>query len=148
MTDGPLDDRHYPARPLLAASLACFRDGAVLLARRGRAPGEALWSLPGGLVELGETAADAAVRELHEETGVHAGIIGLADTVDWIIRDRDGRIERHVAILAFAGRWLAGEPAPGPEATAIAWVSPDDLAGYEMTPDLARVIDRAAAIVG
>ena len=111
-----------PFGPMLAASLACFRDdGAVLLARRGRAPFSGVWSLPGGLVELGESAADAAARELLEETGVAAEVIGLADLVEVIARDPGGAVERHLAILAFAGRWRSGDPRPGEEAPEVAW---------------------------
>lgn len=141
------DDRRRPARPLLAASVACFRDdGAVLIARRGKPPAEGLWSLPGGMVELGEPVADAAVRELHEETGVVADIVGLADVVDVIAHGPDGVVERHVAIVAFAGRRLSGDGVCGPEAVEIAWVRPDRITDYETTPGLARVVARAAAL--
>nr|WP_210341524.1 NUDIX hydrolase [Methylopila capsulata] len=136
-----------PPRPLLAASLACFRDGKVLIARRGKPPALGLWSLPGGMVKLGENAADAAVRELHEETGVRATAVALADVVEVILRAPDGVVERHVTILAYAGRWLAGEGATGPEATEIAWARPDRLGALETTPGLAAVVARAAALL-
>lgn len=145
--DLSLDDRRYPLRPLLAASLACFRDGAVLLARRGRPPSKSVWSLPGGAVELGETAAEAAAREMLEETGVGAKVVGLIDVIDVIMRDEAGRVERQVAIAAFAGRWLSGEPTPGEEAEAVAWVSPKDIEAYETTAGLAAIVRRAAEIV-
>jgi 8-oxo-dGTP diphosphatase len=140
------DPKERAGQPLLAASLACFRDGAVLIARRARGANRGLWSLPGGGVEFGETAAEAARREFFEETGAQAEIIGLADIVESIGRDPDGRVERHAVILAFAGRLTVGEPAPSAEAEAIAWVSPDGLAAYETTPDLAAVVRRAAEL--
>ncbi|MBB3972567.1 NUDIX hydrolase [Hansschlegelia beijingensis] len=140
------DDRLRPARPLLAASLACFRDGAVLLARRGRAPSQGLWSLPGGLVELGETAREAAARELLEETGVRAEVVGLADLVEVVRRDETGAVERHMAVLAYAGRWVSGEPVAGEEATEVAWLAPEQVAGLEATAGLAEVVRRAAEI--
>ncbi|HEY0290822.1 MAG TPA: NUDIX hydrolase [Hansschlegelia sp.] len=143
MTQQP-DDRLRPARPLLAASVACFRDGAVLLARRGRAPSKGLWSLPGGLVEIGETAADAAARELFEETGAQAEIFDLVDVVEFIRRDADGAVERHVAILVHVGRWTEGEPRPGPEAEEVAWVAPADVAVLDATDGLAEIVARAA----
>ena len=140
------DDRLRPARPLLAASLACFRDGAVLLARRGRAPSHGLWSLPGGLVELGETAREAAARELLEETGVRAEVVGLADLIEVVKRDEAGVVERHMAVLAYAGRWLSGEPVPGEEATEVAWLAPDRVGELDATPGLADVVRRAAEL--
>jgi ADP-ribose pyrophosphatase YjhB (NUDIX family) len=118
----------------------------VLLARRARPPAQGLWSLPGGRVELGETAAEAAARELFEETAVRAEVLGFADLVEVIGRDRDGRVERHLAVLAYAGRWLAGDPTPGDEALAVAWAAPDELEGLETTPGLAAVVRRAAAL--
>ncbi|MFD1702835.1 NUDIX hydrolase [Methylopila henanensis] len=141
------DDRLHPTRPLLAASIACFRDGKVLVARRGKPPSDRLWSLPGGMVELGETLAAAALRELEEETGVTAEIVGLADAVDVIALDGSGAVERHVAVIAFAGRWRSGDGEIGPEAAEIAWVAPDGLAAMDTTPGLAAVVARAARLV-
>jgi len=67
------NDRLYPARPILAASVAVIRDGRILLAARGKPPSEGLFSLPGGMVDVGETLAEAALRELREEVGYAAG---------------------------------------------------------------------------
>ena len=141
------DDRRRPSRPFVAASLACFRDGRVLLARRGTPPFENLWTLPGGMIEPGETAAEAAARELAEETGVTAEVAGLAEVVEIIERGPGGAVERHVVILAHAGRWRAGEAATGPEAREVAWVRPDDVARRATTRGLAEVVTRAAALL-
>jgi ADP-ribose pyrophosphatase YjhB (NUDIX family) len=143
----PADDRAYPQRPLLAASVACFRDGAVLLARRGRAPSRGVWSLPGGLVEIGESVADAAIRELMEETGVVAEISGFVEPVEYVRTDAFGRIERHVVILVHAARWAGGEPQASEEAEAVAWVRPDEVAALETTDRLAEIVARAAGMV-
>lgn len=142
MTAGGAQD----ARPLLAASLACFRNGEVLIARRGKAPNRGLWSLPGGSVEFGENAADAAVREFREETGAEAAVVGLADVVELIGADENGGPARHAVILAYAGLWLSGEPSPSDEAEAFAWVAPDALGAFDGTPDLERVVRLAARI--
>ena len=77
-----MDDRLYPARPILAASIAVFRRGRVLIARRARAPLLGLYSLPGGVVELGETLREAALRELKEEVGLDAEVTGFLDHVE------------------------------------------------------------------
>ncbi|MBN9062787.1 MAG: NUDIX hydrolase [Rhizobiales bacterium] len=135
------------ARPVLAASIAVFRDdGLVLLARRGAAPMAELWSLPGGKVEAGETMADAALRELREEVGVEAEMIGFNDHVEYIQRDAAGAVAAHFVIASFVGRWRAGEPTPGPEASAVAWVDPFEPGDLAMTRGLPAILRRAAVI--
>ena len=144
-------DRLYPTRPFLAASAAVFRDGRVLLAARGRPPLKTLWSLPGGLVEPGETLAEAALRELMEETGIRADILGLLQPVEIIERDGDGRVRHHFVVCAHAARWTGGEPRPGAEATALRWVGRDEIegdrvTGLETTPGLPDILRQAFAL--
>lgn len=141
------ESRLYPSRPFLAASVALFRDGLVLLATRTKPPSPALFSLPGGLVEPGETLQEAALRELHEEVGVTAEILGFAGHVEVIERDDEERVRSHFVVSAFAARWLAGEPRTGPEAGEIRFVAPDEVGGLATTPGLAAIVDRAAAIL-
>ena len=137
------DERLYPARPLLAASVAVLRDGRVLVAARGRGPMAGRFSLPGGLVEPGETLAQAALRELREEVGVEAEIIGFIDHVEVIEQDDDGRIRHHFVIGAHAARWLAGEPRPGAEALEVRWVDEREAAALPTTPGLAGILRKA-----
>lgn len=133
-------------RPRLAASLACFRDGEVLIARRGRAPNRGVWSLPGGGVEFGETGAEAAAREFFEETGARAEVLGLVDVVE-VLRPAEGETAAfHAVILAYSGRLVSGEPAPTEEAEEVAWVRPEALGAYEATPGLGAVVRKAAEI--
>ncbi len=139
-------DRHYPARPYLAASICVIRDGKVLLATRTAPPMHALYTLPGGLVETGETLAEAAMRELREEVGVEARVIGFVEPVEVIQHDDAGRVRAHYVICAHVAQWLAGEPQPGPEAGAVLWADPDQLDAIETTPHLARIVRRALAI--
>jgi 8-oxo-dGTP diphosphatase len=143
-----MTDRLYPARPLLGASVACFREGHVLLAARGRAPLEGLYSLPGGLVEPGETLAEAALRELREEVGVEAKLIGFLVPVEVIERDPEGRVRLHMVVAAHAARWVSGEPQTGPEARDVRWVTHAELDSLPTTPGLAAVLARAFALVG
>jgi 8-oxo-dGTP diphosphatase len=140
-------DRLYPARPFIAASVAVFRDGRVLIAARARPPMELLYSLPGGLVEVGETLSEAALRELHEEVGVEADLLGFVDHVEAIERDDTRRVRHHFVICAHAARWRAGEPRIGSEATDVRWVREDEIAGFRTTPELARVLRKAFAMV-
>lgn len=139
-------ERRYPNRPFLAASVAVFRKGRVLLASRGKPPGEDLFSLPGGLVETGETLAEAALRELREEVGVKAKLIGLIAPVEFIERDPEGRIKHHIVIAAHAARWVSGEPRTGPEVKEIRWVTERDIVGLPMTPGLAAILEQAFAL--
>lgn len=141
------DGRLYPPRPILAASVAVFRDGRVLVASRTKPPGDAVFSLPGGVVELGETLTEAALRELSEEVGVQADVVGFAGHVEVIERDADGRVARHFVVNAFAARWTGGEPVAGPEAEMPQFVLPGDLAALRTTPGLAGIVERARALV-
>jgi 8-oxo-dGTP diphosphatase len=138
--------RAYPSRPFLAASVAVFRNGLVLLAERVVPPGARCFSLPGGLVEPGETLWQAAARELREETGVEAAIIGFNDHVEVIERDSDGCVAAHFVVASFVGRWIGGEATTGPEALRTMWVTPDRIDGLATTPQLGRILRRAAAI--
>ena len=144
-------DRLHPTRPFLASSVAVFREGRVLLAARGRPPLDGLWSLPGGLVEAGETLAEAALRELAEETGVLAEIVGFVAPVEIIERDGVGRVRRHFVVCAHAARWVHGEGRPGEEATALRWIGRDEVSetevvGLETTPGLPEILRQAFAL--
>ncbi|WP_414471808.1 NUDIX hydrolase [Microvirga sp. M2] len=140
------DDRLYPTRPILAASVAVIRDGRILLAARGKPPGEGLYSLPGGMVEAGETLAEAALRELHEEVGVEAEVMGLLTPVEFIERDGRGHIKHHVVIAPHAARWVSGEPQTGPEAKDIRWITERDIADLPMTAGLGGILEQAFTI--
>ncbi len=135
-----------PARPVLAASVAVFRDGKVLLATRTKPPADQLWSLPGGKVEAGETLEEAALRELEEEVGVRARIIGFNRHVEIFGRDSAGAVTHHFVVASFVGAWVSGEPEPGPEAGAVMWADPHRLGGLATTRDLGDVLRRAATL--
>jgi 8-oxo-dGTP diphosphatase len=140
-------ERIYPSRPILASSVAVFRDGQVLLASRARPPMEMLYSLPGGLVEAGETLAEAALRELHEEVGVVAELVGFVDHVEIVERDGDGRVRHHFVVCAHAARWRSGEPQPGLEAIEVRWVAEEEIAGLRTTPGLREVLRKAMVLI-
>ena len=137
------DPRAYPTRPFLAVSAAIYREGRILLVRRARAPGRDLFSLPGGVVEAGETLAEAVAREVLEETGLTVEPVRLAGHREAIVRDADGRVERHFVILAFACRWRAGEAAPSDEVAEARWVAPEELGSLPTTDGLAGIVARA-----
>ena len=140
--------RSYPARPMLAASIAVFRDGKVLLAQRAYPPAADCFSLPGGVVELGETLEAAALRELFEETGVTARIARFNGHVEVIGRDDAGRVERHFVVASFTGDWVAGEGEAGEEAKTVLWVHPTNLGDLPLTPGLKVLIEQAVTARG
>ena len=137
------DARSYPERPFLAVSAAIVRDDQVLVVRRARAPANGLFSLPGGVVEIGETLMQAVAREVREETNLTIEPVGLAGFREAITRDRDDRVERHFVILPFAARWLAGEPLLNEELSEARWLHPAELAGLPTTPGLAEIVAAA-----
>ena len=130
----------------MAASAAVVRDGRVLVAARARPPLRAVWSLPGGLVETGESLAEAALRELWEETAVRAEILGFIAPIEWLERDEAGRVRHHFVICPHAARWLSGEPRTGPEALAVRWLAPDEIGTVETTPGLDPILRAALAM--
>jgi ADP-ribose pyrophosphatase YjhB (NUDIX family) len=132
--------REYPARPLVGIGVVLFRDDTVLLIRRGRPPAEGAWSLPGGAQRLGETAEQAARRELLEETGILAGPLLLAGHVDSIHTDPDGRIQYHYTILDFCGLHMQGEARAGGDAADIAWARLDRLDDYALWDEAVKII--------
>lgn len=141
------DERTYPQRPFLAVSAAIFRDGKVLIVRRARKPALNLYSLPGGAVEVGESLTDAVVREVREETQINIEPVALAGHREAIMRDKEGRVERHFVILSFASRWLRGEPVLNSELDDARWIDPAELSAYKTTEGLAEIIEAAAALV-
>lgn len=128
---------------MLAASVAVFRDDRVLLAARGRAPLAHVWSLPGGLVEPGETLAEAALRELAEETGVIAEIIGLVRPIEFIERDDDDRVRHHFVICPHAARWVSGDGVVSDEAPALRWARREEVGEHPTTPGLIPILHAA-----
>lgn len=137
------DIRDYPQRPYLAVSAAIFRDGEVLVVRRARAPALALYTLPGGVVEAGETLHEALIREISEETALTIAPLALAGHREVILRDGQGRVERHFVILCFAARWLAGEPALNAELDDARWLAPAELAALRTTDGLSEIVAAA-----
>ena len=140
------EDRLYPARPFLAASVAVLRGDRVLVAARGRGAMVGRYSFPGGLVEPGETLTEAALRELREEVGIEAEMIGFVAHAEVIQRDEDARVKRHFVICAHAARWLSGEARTSDEALDVRWVTGEELAHLPTTPGLAAVLQKAFAL--
>jgi ADP-ribose pyrophosphatase YjhB (NUDIX family) len=141
------DARTYPNRPFLAVSAAIIRDGKVLVVRRARKPALDLYTLPGGVVETGEALSEAVAREVREETALEIAVGTLAGHREVIMRDGEGRAERHFVILCFAARWISGEPVLNEELDDARWIDPAKLAEMRTTEGLAEIVAAAVAQV-
>ena len=144
----PVETRTYPSRPFLAVSAAILRDRKVLVVRRARKPALHLYTLPGGVVEAGESLTEAVIREAREETALTIEPLGLAGYREVVARDGKDKVERHFVILSFAARWLAGEVKLNEELDDARWLAPHDLAGLTTTEGLAEIIAAARALLG
>ena len=142
------ESRAYPQRPILAVSAAIIRDNRVLIVRRATPPAEGLYTLPGGGVEAGESLHEAIKREVLEETGIDIEPITLAGHREAIKRDADGKIARHFVIMAFACRWIAGEPALNEELSEARWLELPDIATLKTTDGLAEIVAAAFEKIG
>ena len=127
--------------PVPAVGVVCLRGEEVLLIRRGTPPRQGEWSLPGGRIEPGERAVDAALRELREETGVEATITGLIDVVDGLFPEAG----RHYVLIDYAALWVSGEPTAGDDAMEARFVPLDQVATLIDWSETRRIIGMAAA---
>ncbi|HEX5319525.1 MAG TPA: NUDIX hydrolase [Stellaceae bacterium] len=143
--------RRDPDRPRVAVLAVVLRpmDGGekVLIVQRAQQPNAGRWGFPGGVLELGETVAEGAMRELLEETGIAAEPAGVLNVNDAVSRDGDGRVQFHYVLIAVRGVWRSGEGVAGDDAADVAWASRDDiLAGkYPTFPTLLPLFDLALA---
>ena len=130
----------YPNRPLIGVGVVVFKDGRVLLIRRGKPPREGQWSLPGGRQRLGERIEAAACREVREEAGIEIAVGPLLDVVDSITRDAEGGVQYHYTLVDFVAEWRAGEARAGHDAAEAVWADPADLAPYGLWDETERII--------
>ena len=143
-----MTERTYPQRPYLAVSAAIIRDGKVLVVRRARRPALGIYTLPGGVVEAGETLTHALTREVREETALAIEPVALAGHREVIVKDADGRIERHFVIMCFASRWVSGEPVLNEELDDARWIDPAELANLRTTEGIAEIVATAVERLG
>ncbi|MBI1398794.1 NUDIX hydrolase [Hyphomonas sp.] len=135
-------------KPQPAVGTVCFKGEDVLLIRRGTKPLAGDWSIPGGRIEFGERAEAAALRELMEETGVHARLVGIVDVVDAIFTSRTtGAVARHYVLFDYAAVWMSGDPVAGDDADHAEWIPPDRLAALPIWDETRRIIAAAREMV-
>ena len=140
------ENREYPDRPYVGVGVIVFRDQEVLLVKRNKEPNKGQWSIPGGRQMIGETATEAAQRELLEETGLKVDQLLLVDVVDAIIPDVEGKIKYHYTLVDYMGQWLSGESRPGDDAQEVRSVLLNEISAYSLLEKTMNIIQRAAAI--
>ena len=138
--------REYPERPLVGVGGVVIRDGRTLLVRRGSAPLEGEWSIPGGMLELGETILEGVRRELLEETAIEVRVLDLIEVFERVTRDEAGKLKYHFVILDYLCEAVRGEAQAGSDVTAVAWARESELSKYSLTPTATRVIQKAFEI--
>ncbi len=145
--------REFPEQPLVGVGGVVIEDGRVLLARRGRPPLAGLWSIPGGLLELGETLEQAVVRELAEETGLEVDVLELIGVFDRIepelpVAGAAGEPTRphyHFVILDYLCGVRGGTMCAGSDASELAWAREDELAKFDLSEPVMRALRKAFA---
>ena len=135
--------REYPDRPLVGVGGVVIADGRTLLIRRGSAPLQGQWSIPGGMLELSESIAEGVRRELAEETGLEVRVGDLIEVFERIVPGEDGRTRYHFVILDYLCEMVSGMAHAGSDVTDVAWAREGELERYSLTPIATRVIKRA-----
>lgn len=132
------------SHPVPTVGVVCLRGEEVLLIKRGTPPRLGQWSVPGGRLEWGETLQSAALRELKEETGVDAQLLGLLDVIDGVFPARPGgEITRHYVLIDYAARWTGGDPVAGDDAAEARFVTRDEAMALVEWEETRRVIAEA-----
>ena len=138
--------REYPDRPVVGVGGVVVEDGAVLLVQRASEPLKGQWSLPGGVVELGETLIEAVRRELREETGLEVRVLDMVEVFERISRDADDRARYHFVLIDNLCEPVGGTARAGSDVAAVAWARAEELARYQLTEKATAVIERALVL--
>ena len=138
--------RSYPQQPVVSVGAVIVEGGRVLLIKRGQPPLQGRWSLPGGVVEIGETLQEALAREVREETGLEIEVGPVVEVLDRIERVDDNRIEYHYVIIDYRCLVRGGRLACGSDADDARWVSASDVASFNVTAAVAGIVHKALAL--
>lgn len=139
--------REYPDKPLVGVGAVIVRNHRVLLIRRGQAPLLGEWSLPGGVLECGETLREAAVREAREETGLVVEAVDMLGVYERIIPSDDGRVRYHYVLIDFLCRPVGGELKAGSDAAEVGWFTREELPALKLAYDTNDVVLKGLAQV-
>jgi ADP-ribose pyrophosphatase YjhB (NUDIX family) len=140
--------REYPERPIIGVGGVVISDGRVLLVRRGSPPLQGQWSIPGGILEVGETVIEGVRRELAEETGIDVRVRTLIEVFERIDRDPSGNPQYHFVVLDYLCEMVRGTARAGSDVTQVAWAAPSEFEKYALTEIARRVILKAFELAG
>jgi 8-oxo-dGTP diphosphatase len=138
-----IQSRRYPKRPILGVGAIIIDSGRVLLVERGREPLRGYWSLPGGVLEVGEKLAEGVQRETREETGLEIELVTVVEIFERIMRDAAGGCEYHYVLVDYLCRPAGGELAPADDVSRVEWVERGRLGEYKITEGTVPVIEKA-----
>ena len=138
--------REYPERPIVGVGGVVIHNERALLIRRGSAPLEGEWLIPGGMLEVGETLLEGVQRELLEETAIEVKVLDLIEVFERVTRDEAGKFKYHFVILDYLCEVVRGEAQAGSDVTDVAWARESQLSEYSLTPTATRVIQKAFEI--
>jgi ADP-ribose pyrophosphatase YjhB (NUDIX family) len=138
-------NREYPDVPFVGVGAVIVQDGRVLLIRRGQPPLLGEWSLPGGVLECGETLREATVREAREETGLVVETVDMLGVYERVIRSDDGRVRYHYVLIDFLCRPVGGELKAGSDAADVRWFVRDELPALNLAYDANDVVTKGLA---
>lgn len=136
------EDRRYPRRPMLGVGALIFDEDRILMAERGGEPLKGWWSIPGGLVETGESLQDAICREVREETALNVQPLGVVEIFERIMRDAEGAAEYHYVLIDYICRIESGTPCSGDDVSRVEWVRQRDLPQLHITEGTLAVIEK------
>ena len=132
--------REFPESPLVGVGAVIVEENRVLLIRRGQPPLLGEWSLPGGLLECGETLRDAVAREAREETGLVVETAEMLGVYERVIRDAERRVRYHYVLIDFLCRPVAGDLKAGSDAADVRWFTRDELPALNVAYDANDVV--------
>ena len=138
--------RRYPDRTLVGVGAVILKAGKVLLILRRHPPNAGLWSLPGGLIELGESPAEAIEREVREETGLRVHVKGVLNVGTELLRDSKGKVEYHFVLIDYAAKPIAGRVRLNAESSAFGWFSQDEIDRLDATKGTREVLKKSFAL--
>jgi mutator protein MutT len=125
--------RLYPKQPIIGVGAVIIKDGKILLEKRKNEPGKGKWSIPGGLVELGESVEQTVIREVKEETGLEVEKPEHIDVVDNVVRDENGKVKYHFVIIDYFVKLKGGTLEARSDAEELRWVAFDEVEKYDLT---------------
>jgi ADP-ribose pyrophosphatase YjhB (NUDIX family) len=137
--------REFPEIPLVGVGAVIIEDSRVLLVKRAHPPLQARWSIPGGVLEVGELVREAAVREAQEETGLNVEPGELLGIYDRILLHADGRVQYHYVLIDFLCRRVGGELEAADDAAEVRWFDREQLAALNLAEDTLDVIAKGFA---